>query len=48
MGVDIETSIQKGIATERNKCYQHVITTLYDEGVDAWNEYLRQHNQPEI
>lgn len=48
MGVDIETSIQKGIATERNKCYHHIITTLYDKGIDAWNEYLRQHKQPEI
>ena len=48
MGVDIEGTVRSGEATDRNKCYYHLIVKMYDQGIDAWNEYLKAHNQPTL
>ena len=46
--IDLEYSIHRDIATDRNKCYYYLITNMYDDGVEKWNEYLEEHKQPKL
>ena len=48
MGIDLEYSIHRDIATDRNKCYYYLITNMYDDGIEKWNEYLEAHKQPKL